>query len=50
MQASGFGIYPLPGRSLKKWLKRGFYAPVYWLTKLQAQRFDRHFRRMQAGE
>ncbi|MGH8494474.1 MAG: glycosyltransferase family 8 protein [Moraxellaceae bacterium] len=47
MQASGFGIYPLPGRSFMKWLKRRVYAPIYWLTWLQILRFDRHFRRMQ---
>lgn len=50
MQASGFGIYPLPGRSFKKWLKRVLYAPVYWLTRLQAQRFDYYFKRRKNGE
>lgn len=43
MRRSGFGIYPLPGKTLKKQIKAVLYAPVYWLTWLRIRRLYKHF-------
>lgn len=50
MQQSGFGIYPLPGRTLGKSIKRILYKPVYALTRFNIQLLDAYFRRQRLGE
>lgn len=50
MQQSGFAVYPLPGRTVGKWLKRVLYAPVYGLTRLNILLLDMYFRRGRQGK
>lgn len=45
IRQSGFGEYPLPGKTLGKWFKSTIYIPIYYLTWVKIRRFDRHFRR-----
>lgn len=46
IRGSGFGEYPLPGKTCSKQLKSILHAPVYWLTWAKIRRFDLHFRRL----
>lgn len=50
MQESGFGNYPLPGKTVGKWLKRMLYTPVYALTRLNIRLLDAYFRRRGTGD
>jgi lipopolysaccharide biosynthesis glycosyltransferase len=49
MARSGFGIYPLPGKTQRKLLKRICYAPVYALTWARIRRLERYFRQRRQG-
>lgn len=48
LRESGFGEYPLPGKTWMKSLKRKMNAVVYWLTWAKIRRLDRHLRRAPA--
>lgn len=45
---SGFGEYPLPGKTLVKQLKYLAHVPVYWLTWRKIRRLDVHYRKLNA--
>ncbi len=49
MRRSGFGEFPLPGKTFRKWLKAFLYTPVYWLTWQKIRRLDRHYRELGQG-
>lgn len=44
IRESGFGEYPLPGKSARLWLKAMLYAPLYWLTWQRLKRLDAYFK------
>lgn len=46
IRGSGFGEYPLPGKTFAKWFKSILHAPVYWVTRAKIRRFDLHFQRL----
>lgn len=43
--ASGFGEYPLPGKTPIKVFKYLIHAPIYWLTWKKIRRLDAYFRK-----
>lgn len=45
IRESGFGEYPLPGRTMRLWIKAWLYKPVYWLTWQKLKRLDAHFKK-----
>ncbi|ODV10033.1 MAG: hypothetical protein ABT22_12260 [Thiobacillus sp. SCN 64-317] len=44
MIESGFGEYPLPGKTIGKAVKYITYLPIYWLTWKKIRKLDLHFR------
>ena len=41
---SGFGEYPLPGKTIVKAIKYITYLPIYWLTWKKIRKLDVHYR------
>jgi lipopolysaccharide biosynthesis glycosyltransferase len=41
---SSFGEYPLPGKTIIKWIKYIAHMPIYWLTWKKIRKLDSHFR------
>lgn len=45
MIESGFGEYPLPGRTPTKVFKYLIHVPIYWLTWKKIRKLDAHYRK-----
>lgn len=45
MIESGFGEYPLPGKTIIKWVNHIIHIPIYWLTWKKIRKLDSYYRK-----